>query len=102
MGIYEEPRGIIELAGGKINEMSRNREDSFCCGGGGGRVFVDEKGTKISSIRVKMADETGAKLIVSNCPFCTTMFEDGLKVTELDSRIKVKDLVEVVLDRIKQ
>lgn len=101
MGIYEEPRGVIETLGGRINEMSRNREDSFCCGGGGGRVFVDEKGTKISALRVKMAEETGSKMIVSNCPFCTTMFEDGLKVTELDSKIKVKDLAEIVAERIR-
>lgn len=101
MGIYDEPRGIIERAGGKVAEMSRNREDSFCCGGGGGRVFVDEKGTKISALRVKMANETGTNLIVSNCPFCTTMFEDGLKVTELDAKIKVKDLAEIVAERIR-
>ncbi|MEF3254115.1 MAG: 4Fe-4S dicluster domain-containing protein [Deferribacterales bacterium] len=100
MGIYDEPRDIIRSMGIEINEMDRNRENSFCCGGGGGRIFVDEKGTKISALRVEMANKTGVDTIVANCPFCTTMFEDGLKVTSLDSSIKVKDLAEIVLERI--
>ncbi|MCA1927722.1 MAG: (Fe-S)-binding protein, partial [Calditerrivibrio sp.] len=100
MGIYDEPRDILNFAGATVIEMSRNREDSFCCGGGGGRIFVDEKGTKISAVRVDMAEQTGTDTIVSNCPFCTTMFEDGLKVRSLDNKMKVKDISEIVLERV--
>ena len=69
-----------KAAGGRITEMDKTGYDSFCCSAGGGRILAEEKlGTKISEARVRMAKETGAPLLVSNCPFCLTMFEDGIK-----------------------
>ncbi|HEX5773980.1 MAG TPA: heterodisulfide reductase-related iron-sulfur binding cluster, partial [Geomobilimonas sp.] len=97
MDILDQPRSILTSAGGRIQEMEKSGYDSFCCGAGGGRILAEEKlGTKISEKRVKMAQETGAPLLVSNCPFCLTMFEDGIKTGGAEGEIVVRDLAEIV------
>lgn len=101
MDILEAPRNILTKTGGWIKEMDKSGKDSFCCGAGGGRILVEEKlGTKISEKRVAMALETGAPLLVSNCPFCLTMFEDGIKTGGGEGRIEVRDLAEIVAERL--
>jgi Fe-S oxidoreductase/nitrate reductase gamma subunit len=75
-GIIQEPRSVLSAAGGSIKEMDKKGLNGFCCGGGGGRVLAEEKlGRRINVERVKMAQATGAPLLISNCPFCLTMFE---------------------------
>jgi Fe-S oxidoreductase len=99
--ILEQPRHVLAAAGGRIQEMGKNRLDSFCCGGGGGRVFVEEKtGQRISVERVRMAQATGAPTLVSNCPFCLTMFEDGIKTGGAEDKLQVRDLAEIIAERI--
>ncbi len=101
MDIIDQPRSILQQAGGRIHEMEKSGYDSFCCGAGGGRILAEEKiGTKISETRVGMARETGAPLLVSNCPFCLTMFEDGIKTGGAEGEIAVRDLAEIVAERI--
>jgi len=101
--IVREPRSVLRTAGGRINEMNRMGHDSFCCGGGGGRVLAEEKlGRRINVERVKMAQATGAPLLVSNCPFCLTMFEDGIKTGGLEGKLLVRDLSEIIVERISQ
>jgi Fe-S oxidoreductase/nitrate reductase gamma subunit len=101
MDIYEQPRSILAAAGGRLTEMEKSRDESFCCSAGGGRIIAEEKiGTKISEARVRMARETGAPLLVSNCPFCLTMFEDGIKTGGSEGQIAVKDLAEIVAERL--
>jgi Fe-S oxidoreductase/nitrate reductase gamma subunit len=101
MDIIEPPRNILRQAGGTITEMDKSGYDSFCCSAGGGRIIAEEKlGSKISEVRVKMATDTGAPLLVSNCPFCLTMFEDGIKTGGAEGRIQVRDLAEIVSERI--
>jgi len=101
MDIIEEPRSILKQAGGVIKEMDKNGYDSFCCSAGGGRIMAEEKlGSKISEVRVRMATETGAPLLVSNCPFCLTMFEDGIKTGGAEDVLQVRDLAEIVAERI--
>ena len=101
LDIIAEPRSVLEQAGGRLTEMSKNGYDSFCCGAGGGRILAEEKlGTKISEARVRMATDTGAPLLVSNCPFCLTMFEDGIKTGGAEGMLKVKDLAEIVTSRL--
>ncbi|MBV5339223.1 MAG: 4Fe-4S dicluster domain-containing protein [Deltaproteobacteria bacterium] len=101
MDIIEQPRNILLQAGGSITEMDKNGYDSFCCGAGGGRIIAEEKlGSKISEARIKMAVDTGTPLLVSNCPFCLTMFEDGIKTGGAEEQIKVRDLAEIVAERI--
>ncbi len=101
MDIIAEPRAVLKAAGGRIAEMKKSGYESFCCGGGGGRILAEEKlGTRINAARVTMAVSTGASLLVSNCPFCLTMLEDGIKTSEADGKLKVVDLAEIVAARI--
>ena len=96
------PRELIELAGGEIAEMEKNRDQSFCCSAGGGRILAEEKlGTRINIMRVKMAAATGAGLLLANCPFCLTMFEDGVKGANIEESLKPKDIAEVLAERLQ-
>jgi Fe-S oxidoreductase len=99
--IIAEPRAILAAAGWRIKEMDKSGYDSFCCSAGGGRILAEEKlGSKISEARVRMAAETGAPVLVSNCPFCLTMFEDGIKTGNCEDILKVRDLAEIIVERI--
>lgn len=103
MDIIDQPRKVLAQAGGRITEMAQSGCDSFCCSAGGGRILAEEKmGTKISEARVKMATDTGAPLLVSNCPFCLTMFEDGIKTGGAEGVLQVRDLAEIVAERLAQ
>jgi Fe-S oxidoreductase len=99
--IFAEPRAVLKAAGGQITEMEQSGYDSFCCGAGGGRIMAEEKlGTRINVARVKMARATGAPLLVSNCPFCLTMIEDGIKTGDVEGKLKALDLTEIIAARI--
>ena len=99
--IIDEPRTVLKAAGGRIREMAQSGYASFCCSGGGGRILAEEKlGTRMNAARVTMARTTRAPLLVSNCPFCLTMFEDGIKTTESEEHLKAVDLAEIVAARI--
>ncbi|MGC1454309.1 MAG: heterodisulfide reductase-related iron-sulfur binding cluster [Nitrospirota bacterium] len=101
MDIIAEPRVVLKAAGGRIKEMEKSGYASFCCGGGGGLILAEEKlGTRISAARVTMAQATGAPLLVSNCPFCLTMFEDGIKINNCEEKLKAVDLAEIVAARL--
>ena len=98
--IYAEPRSLITGAGGRIAEMEKSLDQSFCCSAGGGRIMADENiGSRISEKRAKMAAATGAGLLLSNCPFCLTMFEDGVKGAELEGQLVPKDIAEILDER---
>ena len=97
--IYEAPRALIRAAGGQIVEMEKSRAEAFCCSAGGGRILAEENiGERISVKRVRMAVATGAPQLLSNCPFCLTMFEDGVKGADADGSLKPKDIAEVLAD----
>jgi len=101
MDITTEPRAVLKAAGGRISEMEKSGYAGFCCGGGGGLILAEEKlGTRINAARVTMAQETRASLLVSNCPFCLTMFEDGIKINNCEDKLKALDLAELVAARI--
>lgn len=101
-GIYDAPRNVISAMGGTIVEMEKNRDQAFCCSAGGGRILADENiGTRISVKRAEMAAATGADQLLSNCPFCLTMFEDGVKGAELEGTLQPRDIAEVMVERIK-
>jgi Fe-S oxidoreductase/nitrate reductase gamma subunit len=101
MDIIDQPRQILKAAGGQITEMDKSGYNSFCCSAGGGRILAEEKlGDRINVERVKMASETGAPTLVSNCPFCLTMFEDGIKTGGFEGGLVVKDLAEIVAARL--
>jgi Fe-S oxidoreductase/nitrate reductase gamma subunit len=100
--IYQEPRDILKkLPGIKLVEMPRCREKSFCCGGGGGRMWMEENiGKRINELRTEEAVEAKVNLVGTACPFCLTMFEDGLKAKELEESLQAMDLVELVAQAI--
>ncbi len=99
--IFDGPRAVLIKAGGRLVEMDKSGYESFCCGAGGGRILAEEKlGARINVERVKMAAATGAPLLVSNCPFCLTMFEDGIKTGDCEGILKAIDLAEIVAKRI--
>lgn len=100
-GVIEDPRAVLRAAGGRLTEMGRGKTASFCCGGGGGRAFLEEtEGTKISASRVKMALDTGTPVLATNCPFCITMLEDGVKTADREAGLRVRDLAELVAERL--
>jgi Fe-S oxidoreductase len=96
-GIYAAPRQVIaQTTGTPPVEMARNLQNGFCCGAGGGRMWQEEQtGTRINLARVAEALESSADTICVSCPYCLTMFEDGLKDSGNDT-VKVKDLAELV------
>ena len=98
--IYEAPREVLRcIPGLELVEMARNREDAFCCGGGGGNFFTDILGTGEESpnrIRAREACDTGADIIAVACPMCSKMLDDAIKAEELEERITVKDIAEIV------
>jgi len=99
--IYEAPREVIEAATGNAPaEMERNRNNAFCCGAGGGRMWMEEHiGERINLTRVKEALDEKPDTICVACPYCLTMFEDGLKDLKADS-IKVRDVAEVMAEAV--
>ncbi|MGI6655954.1 MAG: (Fe-S)-binding protein [Desulfobulbus sp.] len=100
-GIYDAPRRLIRAAGGTIAEMQRTRDQAFCCSAGGGRILAEENiGERINGKRVQMALATDAELLLSNCPFCLTMFEDGVKGADAEERLRPRDVAEVLAERL--
>jgi Fe-S oxidoreductase len=96
--IYDEPRRVLNvISSNGVTEMGRNRNRSFCCGGGGGRVWMEEKiGKRINNTRVQEALDTGAEAMAAACPFCITMFEDGIKAVEAQDHFGVEDIAEIL------
>ncbi len=100
--IYDAPRALIAAAGGQIVEMDKSRAEAFCCSAGGGRIMAEEKlGDRINIKRVEMAVATGAPTLLSNCPFCLTMFEDGVKGADVEDKLNTKDIAEVLVERLQ-
>jgi Fe-S oxidoreductase len=96
--VYDEPRRVLSVVNSNgVSEMRRNRNRSFCCGGGGGRVWMEERiGKRINNTRVQEALDTGAEGMAAACPFCITMFEDGIKGVGAQERFGVEDIAEIL------
>jgi len=101
-GIYDEPRNILQkISGLKLTEMAESREDSLCCGGGGGRIWMDTpKGERFSDIRVEQAVETKAEVLATSCPYCIVNFEDSMLSSKDSDAIEVKDITEIIQEAI--
>jgi Fe-S oxidoreductase len=98
--IYDEPREVLNaISGLKLVEMAETRKDSLCCGGGGGRIWMETpKGERFSDIRMEQASAVKAEVLVTSCPYCITNFEDSkLNMAESEA-IEVKDLTEIVAE----
>ncbi len=98
--VFEAPRELLQATGVTITEMPRNQERSFCCGAGGGRMWMEEKlGTQINLNRVDEALATGVEEVAVACPFCRVMVTDGVAARE--SQVQVLDVAQALLRAVK-
>lgn len=97
-GIYEAPRAVLEALDAELVEMKRCRTRGLCCGAGGAQMFKEEeKGTlRINQERTKDMVEANAQIVASACPFCMTMLTDGVKEKDLQEKIQVLDIAELI------
>ena len=97
-GLYEEPREVLDaIPGIKRVDMKKCRDRSFCCGGGGLMLFYEpEEEQRMGVLRVEMAVEAGADVIVTACPFCLVNIEDAIKVAGMEGKVEAIDLTELV------
>jgi len=97
-GLYEEPREVLKkIPGLELKEMPDSRKDSLCCGGGGGRIWMETpKGERFSDLRLEQAIGVGAEVLVTACPYCITNFEDSRLNREDSEVIEVKDITEII------
>jgi len=99
--VYSPPRELLEATGATTVEMPRSRERGFCCGGGGARAFMEETiGTRIAVERSREAIGTGAQVIATACPFCTTMLSDGVASEGAD--VRVTDVATLMLEAVRR
>ena len=100
--IYSPPRELLAATGAEQVEMPRNHERAFCCGGGGARAFMEETiGTRIAATRAREALDTGAKIVATACPFCTTMLSDGVASQGAED-VRVMDVAQLMLEAVKR
>jgi Fe-S oxidoreductase len=96
--IYDEPRNVLKkVAGLELIEMIESKEDNLCCGGGGGRIWMETpKGERFSDIRMEQAVDVGAEILVTSCPYCISNFEDSRLTLDCEDKIEVKDITEII------
>jgi Fe-S oxidoreductase len=96
-GIYNSPRRIAEaIPGLQVAEMERRRDRGFCCGAGGGRLWMEESGRRVNHIRTEHFLETRSDTVAVSCPFCLQMFEEGISAKGLEGKKQAKDLLEIL------
>jgi Fe-S oxidoreductase len=97
-GIYEEPREVLKMVPGlELIEMPDTLEESLCCGGGGGRIWMETaKGERFSDLRLEQAMEAGAEVLATSCPYCISNFEDSRLTLDVEEQIEVMDITEII------
>ncbi len=97
-GVYDEPREVLnKISGVELDEMPESRSESLCCGGGGGRVWMEtQKAERFSDLRIDQALGVGAEVLATSCPYCITMLEDSRTTMDVAEKIEVKDITEIV------
>jgi Fe-S oxidoreductase len=102
-GIYDEPREVLnKVPGLELHEMPESRVDSLCCGGGGGRIWMEtQKGERFSDLRLQQAMDLGAEVLVTSCPYCISNFEDSRLTLDVTEKIEVKDITEIIQESIE-
>lgn len=101
-GVYDEPRRVLSaIPGAELVEMRRSRADALCCGGGGGRMWIETKaGERFADLRAADIKETGADIVVTACPHCIACLEDSLKMA--GSNARVMDVAELVAEALPE
>jgi Fe-S oxidoreductase len=97
-GIYDAPRDILNSVHGlDLVEMAESRKYSLCCGGGGGRIWMDTpQSERFSDIRLQQANDVGAEVLVTSCPYCITNFEESKLNLEYEDVLDIKDITEII------
>jgi Fe-S oxidoreductase len=99
---YDAPRALVDAVAASQVEMPRSRDRSFCCGAGGGRMWMEEhEGKRVNIERTEEALATGAHTVATGCPFCMTMLTDGVKAKEQAEAVAVKDVAELLLEALE-
>ena len=100
--VYEQPRQLLSKTNLNWVEMNRANENSFCCGGGGGQMWMEtDANTRINHRRLSDAVDTGAQVVATACPYCLLMFDDAIRSKGMGDQIEVMDLAELMADQIK-
>jgi Fe-S oxidoreductase len=96
--VYDEPRDVLKkIPGLEFLEMADSRKNSLCCGGGGGRIWMDTpKEERFSDLRLVQASEAGAQVLATSCPYCITNFEESRLNLEYEDILEVKDITEII------
>lgn len=98
---YDAPRNIVDMVASDRVEMKRSRDKSFCCGAGGGQMWMEEReGKRVNIERTEEALALKPDVIGTGCPFCLTMMTDGVKAKDAAEKVQVKDIAELVLDAV--
>jgi Fe-S oxidoreductase len=99
--VLNEPRQLLENAKVDQVEMSKKGTDSFCCGGGGGQMWMEtDPNTRINHRRLNDALEIGAEIVTTACPYCLLMFDDAIRSKGLGDQIQVMDVAEVLVNKL--
>jgi len=101
-GLYDQPRAVLKnVPGLELVEMPDLKENSLCCGGGGGRIWMETpKGERFSDLRLEQATAAGAEVLATSCPYCITNFEDSRLNREDSETLVVKDITEIIREAI--
>jgi Fe-S oxidoreductase len=103
--IYQAPRDILAKAGAQITPLDTSGQFGFCCGAGGGRMWLEEEAVegykRINEARAEQLLKADPQMIATNCPFCLTMISDGVKASEQGESIPVMDVAEILFSRLK-
>jgi len=98
---YDAPRRALRAAGMEIAEMTRSRRRGLCCGGGGARVWMEDQSPKrVNWMRADEIAAMGVSTVGVSCPFCIVMLEDGTRARGYGDRVAVKDIAEIVAERL--
>jgi Fe-S oxidoreductase len=99
-GVFDEPRQVLKAVPGlELGEMPDAFIDSLCCGGGGGRIWMETpKGERFSDIRLEQAMGVGAKILATACPYCISNFEDSKLTLDVVDDIEIKDITEIIAE----
>jgi len=99
-GVYDEPRNVLKsVTGLELVEMEASGKFSLCCGGGGGRIWMDTpQEERFSDIRIIQAEKAGAQVLATSCPYCITNFEESRLNLEYEEILEVKDITEIICE----
>ncbi len=96
-GLFDQPRQLLTAAGHDLVELPRRRQNAFCCGAGGGRMWLEkDEGERINRIRIDEVLGVSPDIAAVACPYCLTMLKDGVDDREAADRVRVMDVAEVL------